>query len=98
MNYTPGPWRTSSRAVANSDIGAEIAVRSKNGLVAIACTINEGAVNAEANARLIAAAPELLEALRDLLPILDNDGPLPRVYADVGKRAEAVIARAMRVG
>ena len=50
------------------------------------------------NARFIVHAVNnylpLLEALRDLLPILDNDGPLPRAYDDVGIRARTAIVKA----
>jgi len=56
MKHTPGPWETSSNASGELDIccpdaGDMIADLS-------------GCDNADANARLIAAAPELLEALR----------------------------------
>ncbi len=59
MEHTPGPWRVENREHA---LG-ELAIMSSNGWVACAATMNEGLVNAEANARLIAAAPEMLEAL-----------------------------------
>jgi len=57
MKYTPGPWE--AKNVENA--GGDICVMSKRGYVAIACTRNEGLINAEANARLIATAPDLLE-------------------------------------
>lgn len=44
--------------------------------------------------RAVNCHAELLEALRDLLPILDNDGPLASAYADVGTRARAALSRA----
>jgi hypothetical protein len=51
----------------------------------------EGRSDAEilANARLIAAAPDLLEALKDVLPELESIGPLEKF-----ERARAAIARA----
>jgi hypothetical protein len=56
---------------------------------------------AEADATLIASAPtllqqrdELLSALKTLAPILDNDGPLAQVYADVKPMVENAIALA----
>lgn len=48
----------------------------------------------DANARLIAAAPELLEALRNLVPIGSNDGPLVKVYAREIEAASEAIAKA----
>lgn len=68
----------------------------------------ESVTRCDGIARLITAAPEtaaerdqlkavnaqLVEALRALLPILDNDGPLPRAYADVGEQARAALAAA----
>jgi hypothetical protein len=46
------------------------------------------------DAPLVAAAPELLVALKALLPILDNDGALPRAYDDIGDLARAAVAKA----
>ena len=57
MNHTPGPWATyghRQRFVQTEDAIIEIA------------EINRNEDNAEANARLVAAAPCLLEALRML--------------------------------
>jgi len=60
--HTPGPWTISTRSTF------EIIAESRNPLpvVAQACGIagDGGFYEAKANARLIAAAPDLLEALR----------------------------------
>lgn len=48
--YTAGPWRT--------DDGNRVSIRAGAARVAVA--------NREANARLIAAGPELVDALREL--------------------------------
>jgi hypothetical protein len=83
-----GPWRVCS---VN-----EVEVLDSRG-VSVADMAGDYEVEYERmadNARLIAAAPELLGALCDLLPILDNDGPLPRAYADIGERARAAIIKA----
>jgi hypothetical protein len=45
-------------------------------------------------AKLIAAAPELLEACKALMPMADNDGPLVTVYRKEFAALEAAIARA----
>ena len=67
--YTPGPWFFSE------PIGAEHAeVRDKDGR-RIAVTIGGYPMRTrteDANARLIAAAPELLEALEELSLLMDD--------------------------
>lgn len=55
--HTPGPWH----AYQCPDEGGEYAIRAQNG---ICVALSIGGTKSEAsNARLIAAAPELLEAL-----------------------------------
>jgi len=66
LNHTPGPWRNESYGtpVFGSDgslVAAGIGIRAASEHV---CTVYSK--NADANARLIAAAPELLEALKCL--------------------------------
>jgi hypothetical protein len=50
------------------------------------------------DARLMAAAPDFLAALKDILPVFDNDGTraYAQVYADAIARAEAVISTVER--
>lgn len=60
--HTPGPWKVNA-----DEYGNVLGVRATND--ATICQINwmirkRGGLQAEANARLIAAAPEMLEALR----------------------------------
>ena len=74
MSYTPGPWRVNESKIgsgANSSDLTEIVGPQRNGaqrLIAkmYGCAHPEG----QANARLIAAAPELYEALRDIYAAL----------------------------
>ena len=72
--HTPGPWRTIGRAIVTKDARIEIAVASTN-------DTNDDHVNenhrviweeAETNARLIAAAPAMLEALTRTLDALET--------------------------
>ena len=75
--HTPGPWAVGRTVYPN------IAILCKGNIVAEVRTYGVGMItegetapwhNAEANARLIAAAPELLEALRELLDQLEGIG------------------------
>lgn len=62
-DYTPGPWE--------AHFEEAIRVKNKDGTVAVATNLHlhgrRDISEAEANALLIAAAPELLEALEHLL-------------------------------
>lgn len=86
-NYTPGPWIMHSGMVwdAKGEVGIARMDRDEP---------NTEPCERDNNARLIAAAPELLEALKNLLPICDNDGPLLRVYQKEAIAAEKAIAKA----
>ena len=48
----------------------------------------------QANADLIATAPELLRLLKAVQPIFWNDGPLVKAYAHLENEIDAMIARA----
>ena len=59
--HAPGPWIASFGAIVPAGKGHVIA------------SVNRRNPNAEANGRLIAAAPELLAALRDLLSAIGGE-------------------------
>jgi len=64
MKFTPGPWKASRKSVFVSDLrDMTVATISDRG-------------EAIANAKLIAAAPELLEAVKKCLEIVET-GDLP---------------------
>ena len=71
MSYTPGPWRVNESKISGKDNISdltEIVGPQRNGsqrLIAkmYGCALPEG----QANARLIAAAPELLEVFKAAL-------------------------------
>ena len=82
--YTPGPWATLRSA---DDV--TMWVDAENGDVL--ATIHRANIDTrDANARLIAAAPELVEIIDELLATYYG-APDP----DVFKRAEAVLAKAL---
>lgn len=72
--YTPGPWQTSPYA-GNHD---QDIYRSDGTSIALT---RGGSVEAKANARLIALAPEMAEALRDVLGFLED---MAEDYSDYG--------------
>ena len=84
MAYTPGPWVTADTKFANG-IRTEVEAAGESGPIC-ACirTVNARKVRSwnevDANAKLIAAAPELLAACHSLLSILNaelEDDPNP---------------------
>ena len=90
--YTPGPW---TRGYGNYVYRDDGSPRDGQSLIATCMPLN-GAMDelqiAFANARLIAAAPELLEALEDMLTLM---GPLDDVEHIRRKQAAlAAIAKA----
>lgn len=82
MSHTPGPWHVEGVGI-NALVGAGI-----NGVIVAVRHRLRGA-ESEANMRLIAAAPELLEALEALLNFVWGEG-----YSDAASelaRAEAMV-------
>src|SRR3990167_8558429 len=74
--HTPGPWEASeAKAPANRIIvGPNPHFPGKRMTLADVFGFT-GAESAEANARIIAAAPDLLEALRSILPLAVHTSP-----------------------
>ena len=87
--HTPGPWNVSPSAKASTltrvfdETGKLVASANGPGLF-------EGG-EAEANARLIAAAPELLEALHVMMKTFEG---LEAIHNDAYRQAKAAIAKA----
>lgn len=89
MKHTPGPWVTSPEPN-----GKEWVVDAGPWGICV-CAFAPGLGTAEANARLIAAAPELLEALETLLGFVENKRFPDTIYVrNAINEAEAVIAKA----
>ena len=93
-NYTPGPWE------AMTPLGpGDYAVLSKSvnagGNFHIATLPNGSHKEAKANARLIAAAPEMAEALADLVERCDGEEGIRADGSNIQTmRAHAVLAKA----
>ncbi len=88
--HTPGPWK-----VAGDDINGQAIVRGEHVEVATCWHHCLGSleIKMRANARLIAAAPDLLEACQTLSTLLDTDDWIYQVDRAV-KQAQAAIAKA----
>lgn len=101
--HTPGPWRyvpgtehhgpyvATDAEMTYGDI-ADLYVMSKPGFASTrnggeSYPINHQGATAEANARLMAAAPELLASLQEVVAIADRN-------TDAFDRAKAAIAKA----
>ena len=101
--HTPGPWATEYRATSRGGYAQEI-FDSKGELIATAAwypikySVTTTTTNREANARLIAAAPDLLEALIKALPYVEcaEDDPAYKAgaVAKVVKNMRAALAKA----
>ena len=61
MNHTPGPWE-----LGYSDLGSQI-ISSADGYVAVVHYWSRPEQEMKANARLIAASPDLLEACEEFV-------------------------------
>ena len=71
--HTPGPW-TFDRAIPADDTVSRI-VRAGNDHIAVVMDLDGAAQEAVDNARLIAAAPQMLRALQRLTRPDDGRGP-----------------------
>lgn len=93
IGHTPGPW-----AVDEDGDGYQIVTQSK-GMKPGECkdwiaTVHPQTDEAEHNARLIAAAPELLEALKELMHLHGPRGDFPNNAFRVQELVEKAIAKA----
>jgi hypothetical protein len=80
--WTPGPWR------AGAAPGGWDAVREPDGQ--LICSLN---LNNPANMCLIAAAPELYEALADIMRVIATDRLVPESVSYM-RQARAALAKA----
>ena len=71
MKHTPGPWRVDDGRI----LGNEPSVENDDVLICDVASNNEALTDFdEANARLIAAAPDLLLACQAALALLEDNG------------------------
>ena len=85
--FTPGPWRVGPTAL----VPTVTRIQAGHALIASVYRAGEGDSQREGNARLIAAAPDLLAALHDMVHYDD----LPEAeQAPAMAKARAAIAKA----
>lgn len=73
--HTPGPWKAIDAIVNNAPNRAIVQQNKWGGEVVSDCGVSDDRTTA--NARLISAAPDLLESLRGMVRLFeqDNDNP-----------------------
>jgi hypothetical protein len=71
VSHTPGPWEASPRDVTRDQYYIN-AYDGRNGYFGIATVVPSALGHGEANARLIAAAPDLLAALSEIEHALNH--------------------------
>jgi hypothetical protein len=100
MSHTPGPWQISGPSKPDNVGGRDYAVLDEQTKIIAECYEKVGPSDtrpAYANARLIAAAPELLQACKELVDIASGLRRNPnRTYGAVDAivEAEKAIAKA----
>ena len=95
MNHTPGLWRVYNNPKADSCEFAKIGVGAELTDIAFCDLPGISSDEAMENARLIAAAPELLEALETLMQFAPNHFTEDDQYVrGVWRDAAAAIAKA----
>ncbi len=83
--WTPGPWRSMEASPYHANVVKDLSL----GYVKIIATLMEHREHDVANARLIAAAPELYRAVKLLLSAVDHlAGPLGQGWQSQDASAE----------
>ena len=96
--FTPGPWHANWTRLNGKAIGFHVADET-HGSIRPICEFYDGTEamppeEVEANARLIAAAPDLLEALQDCERVMSEELKGLLVIQPELKNARAAIAKA----
>lgn len=85
--HTPGPWRSALKSEKTWHVGVYTASGEEVAHVAVKSALSSN--RRDADARLIAAAPDLYALLRELI---DIEGPQPGT-ADWARKVQAALAR-----
>ncbi|MFU7023757.1 hypothetical protein ACM75T_30090 [Pseudomonas aeruginosa] len=90
MKHTPGPWCQDKWGSLMTEGGQDVLLR---GITTISAGSDERIAEAEANTRLISAAPELLEALEACVARITEE-VADAEFLDEVEQARAAIAKA----
>lgn len=93
-NHTPGPWRIGGAAI----FGPKTDAPSPATIVSILGRAAGDVAAMRANARLIAAAPDMLAALQSLVWAVSGIEYVETEYAEQVAQAHAAIAKALGEG
>jgi len=99
VKYTPGPWNIGSSDLPVSRMSIHCKGHKDSCHSTVALMVSRGVIGIShdeefANARLIAAAPELLEALKDCVAVMDRELAGLKVIQPELSAARAAIAKA----
>jgi hypothetical protein len=102
MKRTPGPWIVQQVETARNgyDDWQTYTIRSSpaNHCLAVVGEVDHAtAPSNKANAALIAAAPDLLRALQDLIPLLDSELDAVENWQDEAKAARKALRKATTI-
>lgn len=86
--FTPGPWQIEDCTPGEST-GLRFEVGTKDSVIA---RTTDGWKEAHANARLISAAPEMYEAMKAILAVVNDPGPIFPGTA-IGEKLREVLAK-----
>jgi hypothetical protein len=95
VKHTPGPWRVNNNIGKKSEIG--VTADEAPCIIAIMGNQRTWPLEAKANARLIASAPEMLTMLKELIAQIDYSFdimPLGCIGKKAIREAKEVIAKA----
>lgn len=85
--HTPGPWIACERGDYSDYDGNSAVIISSSELIRVAVVHHRGTADADANARLIAASPDLLSAAILAVKEFENEGQVFRDAISALKRA-----------
>lgn len=88
--HTKGPWRKCSPASKRNNGQRIIIVGANDRAIGDVWTLDE---EGQANARLIAAAPDLLAALQDMVALVQEKG-MPARWAKTLNKSRAALSKA----
>ena len=96
MSHTKGPWEAKEVSNLPAECGDDIIRNCYPGYrISSVCAIWNRTATTKANARLIAAAPELLKACEELLRYISADNEIKAImYPQSLDYAKAIIAKA----